>query len=137
MSDADVAEPKAPEDPLIVTAVVEPPETNANESAHSILTVNTSTISMVPQRRKTVTVNNRPSNPSTESFALSAPRSQLSILTNMTHPLDEDVPSIDEPFCLHMIAESNSQIFEDNTFNFPPNKDPGIDDYMELYEVDI
>lgn len=42
----------------------------------------------------------------------------------------------DSGFCLAMVTESNSQVFEDNKFNFPRNEDPGIEEYMSLVELD-
>lgn len=63
--------------------------------------------------------------------------SQLSVLTRVTiDPTSDDEVLECEGFCLGLVTESNSKIFEDNTFNFPRNKDPGIEEYMCIVEVD-
>lgn len=67
--------------------------------------------------------------------------SLVSLLTRLTasdSDADEDASTKgeDSGFCLAMVTESNSQVFEDNKFNFPRNEDPGIEEYMSLVEVD-
>lgn len=66
--------------------------------------------------------------------------SLVSLLTRMTGT-DSDVDSDavangdERGLCLAMVTESNSQVFEDNKFNFPRNTDPGIEEYMQLVEI--
>lgn len=59
----------------------------------------------------------------------------MSILTRITQMSDEDLYQ-NLPICLMFVQESNSQIIEDNTFNFPPIIDPGIAAYMDQVDSD-
>lgn len=61
--------------------------------------------------------------------------SDISILTRITQIIEDDLDHT-LPICLLLANESNSQIFEDNKFNFPPNVDPGIAPYMNQVETD-
>lgn len=61
--------------------------------------------------------------------------SYISVLTKITQISEEDLNK-NLPICLLFTQESNSQIIEDNTFNFPPNIDPGISAYMNYVDTD-
>lgn len=41
------------------------------------------------------------------------------------------------PICLHFIEESNSELFKIDATNFPPPRDPGIDEYINITESDV
>lgn len=40
------------------------------------------------------------------------------------------------PICLQFIEESNSQLLQIDAANFPPPRDPGIDEYVNITESD-
>lgn len=70
----------------------------------------------------------------TNIFTENISQSDASILTRITQ--DTTQVESNEPICLKLYEESNSQLIEDDAFTFTPNKDPGIEAYMSIIEMD-
>lgn len=73
--------------------------------------------------------------PETEADDNNKIPSDLSILTRLTQD-KSDVKLDRDAICLYVWEESNSQIIENDAFNFPPNKNPNIEKYIEIVEND-
>lgn len=58
-----------------------------------------------------------------------------SILTRITQP-PSDEESESEPICIQLYEESVSQMLRDDSFDFVPNENPDIEEYMGLVEDD-
>lgn len=59
-----------------------------------------------------------------------------SILTQITSQPPTDDESESEPICVQLYEESVSEMFRDDSFDFVPNENPGIEQYMEFVEDD-
>lgn len=137
---SDPVEPIVSVEPAVSVEHVEPStEPDAKSTASSPVEPSTPT-GDVSKRAKIVSM--RLEDAAESEGAVGAYESEPSLESLLTR---ETICSYDahrttniiEPFCLAMVTESNSQMFEDITFNFPPNKDPGIYSYMDIVEVDV
>lgn len=107
-----------------------PSEPELNSEHLSLKSIDSKHITIV-EEKATPTPNESVS----EITVVSAVSSNESILTRITQILEEDLNRA-LPLCLLLASVSNSQIFEDNKFNFPRNVDPGISTYMDQVDTD-